>query len=70
MHYGVVFPQTEFGNDPGAIKDYVQTAESLGYDYVLVYDHVLGAHRSALRINQVFFAHCSGEFIGALPHHC
>jgi len=44
MHYGVVFPQTEFGNDPGAIKDYVQTAESLGYDYVLVYDHVLGAH--------------------------
>ena len=44
MRYGVVFPQTEFGNDPAAIKDYAQTAEGLGYDYLLVYDHVLGAH--------------------------
>ena len=33
MHYGVVFPQTEFGNDIQAIKDYAQTAEALGYDY-------------------------------------
>jgi probable F420-dependent oxidoreductase len=44
MRYGVVFPQTEFGNDPARIKDYAQTAEALGYDYLLVYDHVLGAH--------------------------
>src|SRR2546421_9219058 len=44
MHYGVVFPQIEFGNDIQAIKDYAQTAEALGYDYLLVYDHVLGAH--------------------------
>jgi probable F420-dependent oxidoreductase len=44
MKYGVVFPQTEFGNDRSAIKDYAQTAEELGYDYLLVYDHVLGAH--------------------------
>src|SRR5437762_12807764 len=44
MRYGVVFPQTEFGNDTEAIKDYAQTAEGLGYDYLLVYDHVLGAH--------------------------
>lgn len=44
MKYGVVFPQTEFGNDRSAIKDYAQTAEDLGYDYLLVYDHVLGAH--------------------------
>ena len=28
MHYGVVFPQTEFGNDIQAIKDYAQTAEA------------------------------------------
>src|SRR5512146_1256373 len=46
MRYGVVFPQTEFGNDVQAIKDYAQTAEGLGYDYLLVYDHVLGAHPS------------------------
>jgi probable F420-dependent oxidoreductase len=44
MKHGVVFPQIEFGNDPQAIKDYAQAAESLGYDYLLVYDHVLGAH--------------------------
>ena len=44
MQYGVVFPQTEFGNDRSAIKDYAQTAEELGYDYLLVYDHVVGAH--------------------------
>src|SRR6185295_13938008 len=44
MQHGVVFPQTEFGNDPEAIKDYAQAAEGLGYDYLLVYDHVLGAH--------------------------
>jgi probable F420-dependent oxidoreductase len=44
MKYGVVFPQIEFGNDPHAIKDYAQTAEGLGYDYLIVYDHVLGAH--------------------------
>src|SRR6058998_708614 len=44
MKYGVVFPQIEFGNDVQAIKDYAQTAEGLGYDYLLIYDHVLGAH--------------------------
>src|SRR5215469_16188001 len=44
MKYGVVFPQIEFGNDVQAIKDYAQAAEALGYDYLLVYDHVLGAH--------------------------
>ena len=44
MKHGVVFPQIEFGNDVQAIRDYAQTAEGLGYDYLLVYDHVLGAH--------------------------
>lgn len=42
MKFGVVFPQTEFGNDPVAIRDYAQTAEELGYRHILVYDHVLG----------------------------
>jgi probable F420-dependent oxidoreductase len=44
MKIGVVFPQTEIGNDPIAIRDYVQAAEQLGYAHVLVFDHVLGAH--------------------------
>lgn len=41
---GVVFPQTEIGSDPLAVRDYVQAAEGLGYDYLLTYEHVLGAN--------------------------
>lgn len=41
---GVVFPQIEFGSDPGAIKEYAQTAEELGFSHVLAYEHVLGAN--------------------------
>ncbi len=44
MKFGVVFPQTEFGHDAAALKDYAQTAEALGYDHILAYDHVLGAN--------------------------
>lgn len=44
MKFGVVFPQTEIGNDPIVIREYAQAAEQLGYDHVLVFDHVLGAH--------------------------
>lgn len=44
MRIGVTFPQTEFGQDPAAIRDYAQTAETLGYRHVLVYEHVLGAN--------------------------
>ena len=43
MKTGVVFPQTEIGADPAAVRDYVQAAEGLGYSHMLVYDHVLGA---------------------------
>lgn len=44
MKIGVVFPQTEIGSDPAAIRDYAQTAEGLGFTHVLAYDHVLGAN--------------------------
>ncbi len=44
MRIGVVFPQTEIGTDPAVIREYAQTAESLGYDHILAYDHVLGAN--------------------------
>ena len=46
MKYGVVFPQTEIGADPVAIRDYVQAAEGLGYEYIFIADHVLGADPS------------------------
>ncbi len=41
---GVIFPQTEIGTDPIAIRDYAQTAEGLGYDHMLAFEHVLGAN--------------------------
>jgi probable F420-dependent oxidoreductase len=44
MKIGAVFPQTEIGNDPMVIRDYAQAVEQLGYDHLLVFDHVLGAH--------------------------
>lgn len=44
MKFGVVFPQTEFGHDRGALREYAQTAEALGYNHILAYDHVLGAN--------------------------
>ena len=47
MQLGVTFPQTEIGTDPGAIRAYAQAAEELGYDYLLAYDHVIGADVSA-----------------------
>ncbi len=43
MHIGAVFPQTEIGNDPVAIRDFAQAVEDLDYHHLLVYDHVLGA---------------------------
>ena len=43
MKLGVVFPQTEIGSDPAAVRDYVQAAEGLGYSHLIAYDHVLGA---------------------------
>ena len=43
MKAGVVFPQTEIGADPAAVRDYVQAAEGLGFSHLIVYDHVLGA---------------------------
>ncbi len=44
MKIGVVFPQTEIGNDPIAIRDYAQTVEGLGFTHVLAYEHVIGAN--------------------------
>jgi probable F420-dependent oxidoreductase len=40
---GVVYPQTELGGDPGAVRAYALAVEELGYRHLLVYDHVVGA---------------------------
>ena len=47
MKIGVVFPQTEIGADPALVAKFATTAESLGYDHLLAYDHVLGANTAS-----------------------
>jgi len=44
IRVGATFPQTEIGNDPVAIRDYAQAVEGMGYEFILAYDHVLGAN--------------------------
>jgi probable F420-dependent oxidoreductase len=44
MRFGAVFPQTEIGADPIAVRDFAQAAEALGYDHLLVFDHVTGVN--------------------------
>ncbi len=44
MKIGVVYPQTEYPTDPIAVRDYVQTAEGLGFNHLLAYDHIVGAN--------------------------
>ena len=43
MQVGAIFPQTEIGADPGAVHEFVQATEDLGYDHLFIADHVLGA---------------------------
>ncbi|HEX7737255.1 MAG TPA: LLM class F420-dependent oxidoreductase [Ktedonobacteraceae bacterium] len=43
MQIGVTFPQYEMSAEPGPIREYARTVESLGYKHVIAYDHVLGA---------------------------
>ena len=46
MRVGTTFPQQAVGADPGAVLEFVQAAEDIGYDHRVVSDHVLGADRS------------------------
>ena len=40
---GIVFPQTEIGADPGAVRAFAEASESLGFSGLMIYDHVVGA---------------------------
>lgn len=46
MKIGAVFPQIEIGSDPAAVRAWTETAEGLGFDSILTYEHVLGADPS------------------------
>jgi probable F420-dependent oxidoreductase len=43
MRLGAVFPQTELGGDPGAVRAFAAAASELGYAHIAVFDHVVGA---------------------------
>ena len=46
MRLTAVYPQTELDGDPDAVGRFATTAEDLGYDTVLFYDHVVGAEHA------------------------
>ena len=43
MELGLVYPQTELGGDPDAVRTVGDATVELGFDYLLAYDHVIGA---------------------------
>lgn len=43
MQIGAVYPQIELRGDPSAVRRLGLAVEELGFDYLLAYDHVLGA---------------------------
>jgi probable F420-dependent oxidoreductase len=48
IQLGAFFPTRDMPADRVAIRDWAQAAEGMGFDYVEVSDHVLGADRKAL----------------------
>jgi probable F420-dependent oxidoreductase len=44
MHIGATIPVADIGTGPSEIRDYAQTVEGLGFDYLQAPDHVLGAN--------------------------
>jgi probable F420-dependent oxidoreductase len=43
MRIGIVYPQTESKGSPDAVRRIGLATESLGFDHLLAYDHVVGA---------------------------
>ena len=44
MKFGAIFPQYEVSSDVENIRTFMLEVEAMGYDYVLAYDHILGAN--------------------------
>jgi probable F420-dependent oxidoreductase len=43
MKLGTTYPQIELGGDPQSLRRFAEATEQLGYDHILLYDHVVGA---------------------------
>jgi probable F420-dependent oxidoreductase len=46
MKIGIVYPQTELGGDPEGVRRIGLAVEALGFDHLLIYDHVVGAEHA------------------------
>ncbi|MAQ13027.1 MAG: LLM class F420-dependent oxidoreductase [Pseudomonadales bacterium] len=44
MDIGASFPTTSIGHDSGAVREFVQAVEDLGYSHIRILDHVVGAN--------------------------
>lgn len=42
MKLGVIYPQIELGGEPDALRRFAVAAEELGFDHLVLYDHVIG----------------------------
>jgi probable F420-dependent oxidoreductase len=42
MQIGIILPQNEIGDDPGAIREFAQAAEDQGFAHTVAFDHVVG----------------------------
>lgn len=43
VRLGITFPQNELGTDPKTLARFALAVESMGYDHLVMYDHVVGA---------------------------
>jgi len=43
LKVGAAIPHTDIGGDTGALREFALAVENLGFDHIVVYDHVLGA---------------------------
>ena len=47
MKVGVTFPQSDLYMDSSAVRHWARTVEELGFDHILLYDHIIGADVTA-----------------------
>src|SRR5262249_44979841 len=47
MQLGALLPLGDIGGDPATVREYAQTAEAIGYNFVEGPDHVLGASEAS-----------------------
>ena len=47
MQLGALLPLGDIGGDPATVREYAQTAEAIGYEFVEAPDHVLGASEAS-----------------------